>query len=233
MFRRGALASLVVLAACGPGRDAAPIAIDTTAGAAARALTPIVVERTASRDMTGDGAPETFTVRATGASYDSLAISLEIRDGRGGALLHAARWNSRNYFKYQPAGSDSTAGRERITRRQIDRVLADSAFIAPRITTADGRSGPVVDTATVRYHLAELDWRREHAIADTMPTPDEAQTQLGQVRTSTPEERARTEAVAAELRGRPTFTYYQGGELTNTIAWSDREHAFVRVFSCC
>ena len=57
--------------------------------------------------------------------------------------------------------------------------------------------------------------------------------QLGQPRASTPEERARTEAVAAELRGRPTFTYFQGGELTNTIAWSDQERTFVRVFSCC
>jgi hypothetical protein len=93
MLRRAALASLAVLAACGPGRDATPVAGDTSAGAAARALTPIVIERTASRDLTGDGTPETFAVRATGASYDSLAIALEIRGGRGGTLLHAARWN--------------------------------------------------------------------------------------------------------------------------------------------
>jgi hypothetical protein len=90
-----------------------------------------------------------------------------------------------------------------------------------------------VDTSVVRYHLLELDWRRAHGMADTLPTPNEVESQLGRQRVVSAEERARTTAVANELRGRPTFTYFEGGELTNTIAWSDREHAFVRVFSCC
>jgi hypothetical protein len=206
---------------------------DASPGAAARALTAIAIERTASRDLTGDGTPDRIVVHATGARFDSLAVRLEIRDGRTGALLHAARWSSRDYFKYEaPGGPDSLAAHERVVRRNVDRLVSDSAFVAPHMTLADGTTESV-DTAVVRYGLSELDWRRTHGLADTLPIPREAEEQLGRERAASAEDRARAAAVAAELRGRPTFTYFQGGELTNTIAWSDREHAFVRIFSCC
>jgi hypothetical protein len=39
--------------------------------------------------------------------------------------------------------------------------------------------------------------------------------------------------VLAEVRTRPSFMYYAGGEATYAIAWSDRESAFVRTHSCC
>jgi hypothetical protein len=225
---------LLLVVACGPGDKEGLRKLDTSAGAAARALTPIAMERTASRDLTGDGVPERLRVRATGARFDSLLVQLEIFDGRDGARLYTTRWSTRDYFKYEPAAGqpDSLAIRERVVRRNFDRILSDSAFIAPRTTLADGTT-QTVDTAVVRYHLQELDWRRAHGIADTLPTPSEAESQLGRQRVVSAAERARTILVANELQGRATFTYFEGGELTNTIAWSDREHAFVRVFSCC
>jgi hypothetical protein len=223
-------------AACGTSSDErAPRVADTSSiGAAARALTPVALERTASRDLTGDGVPERLVVSARGARFDSLAIELQILDGRAGSRLYLARWSSRDYFKYDTpdAGPDSAAAIERITRRHIDRLLSDSAFVTPTITLPDGRA-ETVDTSVVRYHLLELDWRRTHGLADTMPIPREAEEQLGRERASSAEERARAAAVATELRSRPTFTYYEGGELTYTIAWSDLEHAFIRIFSCC
>jgi hypothetical protein len=225
---------LLLVAACGPRDKDGLRTIDTSAGAAARALTPISIERTANRDLTGDGVPERLRVHAAGARFDSLLVQLEILDGRDGARLYTTRWNTRDYFKYEPAGGqpDSLAIRERVARRNIDRILSDNAFIAPRVTLADGTT-EAIDTAVVRYHLQELDWRRAHGIADTLPTPPEAESQLGRERVVSAEERARTMRVANELQGHATFTYFEGGELTNTIAWSDREHAFVRIFSCC
>jgi len=227
---------LLLVAACGPGRDRnAPLDVDTSSGAAERVLDAVRLDSTITRDLTGDGAPERLVARARGPRIDSLAIELEIFDGRTGARIHDARWSSRDYFKYEPvdARADSTTERERIVRRHFDRILAPDAFVPPSMTLPGGRKEIALDTGTVRYALLELDWRRAHGLADTMPIPPEVESQLGRERVVPPEERARTKAVADELRGRPTFTLFQGGELTNTIAWSDREHAFVRVFSCC
>jgi len=209
--------------------------VDTTSGAAERALAAVQLDSAITRDLTGDGAPERLIARARGARFDSLDIELEIIDGRTGARIHDARWSSRDYFKYEPSNArpDSAAERERIVRRHFDRILASDAFVPPSMTLPGGRKEIALDTATVRYSLLELDWRRAHSLADSMPIPPEVESQLGRERVVPPDERARTQAVAAELRGRPTFTLFQGGELTNTIAWSDREHAFVRVFSCC
>lgn len=239
-------AALLLLAACGTGPDSrAPRdtmhEVDTARGAApsvppspvsSSTVEPGALERTASRDLTGDGTPERLVLRATGPRFDSLAIALDIRDGRSGALLHSARWSSRDYFKYEPSGDHSDSARAAVVRRNLDQVFAGSAFVAPKTTFPGGRT-ETVDTAVVRYHLLERDWRRAHGVADSMPTPPDAESEIGQARTTSPALRARVDVVAAELRARPTFTLHQGGELTNTIAWSDREHAFVRVFSCC
>jgi hypothetical protein len=232
-------AALLVLAACAQPdarspRDTAATqgATPATSPATSASAPPEKVNGSASRDLTGDGAAERLVLRATGPRFDSLAIALEIRDGRSGALLHSARWSSRDYFKYETPGERSDSARAALVHRNLNRVFDESAFVAPKMTLPGGRTESV-DTAVVRYALLELDWRRAHGIADSMPTPPEAESELGRQRTSSPALRARTAAVTAELRGRPTFRVYQGGELTNTIAWSDREHAFVRVFSCC
>jgi hypothetical protein len=191
---------------------------------------PPRLDATTTRDLTGDGAAERVVATAIGPSFDSMAVRLEIRDGRTGAVLYVARWSTRDYFKYERP-SDAAA-RERTVRQQFEQLLLN-AFNGPTIKTPDGVSHTAVDTAAVRYHLLELDWRRAHGIADTMPTPPDAESEIGRPRPTTAEEKARIAAVVAEVRDRPNFTFHQGGELTYTIAWSDREHAFVRIQSCC
>ena len=44
---------------------------------------------------------------------------------------------------------------------------------------------------------------------------------------------ARVESLVAELRDRPTFRYFAGGEATYAIAWSEEERRFVTVWACC
>jgi hypothetical protein len=40
-------------------------------------------------------------------------------------------------------------------------------------------------------------------------------------------------ALAAELRDRPSFRYFAGGEATYAVAWSPSERRFVVVYGCC
>jgi hypothetical protein len=40
-------------------------------------------------------------------------------------------------------------------------------------------------------------------------------------------------ALVAELRDRPSFRYYAGGEASYGLAWSAREGRLVTVFACC
>jgi hypothetical protein len=240
LMRRASVAGVALLmGACGSGAERAtpdrsiPPAGEASQGMADSLTTPIRIEHGATRDLTGDGVPERLSVRATGSQLDSLDIRLDIRDGKTNAPLYVAAWRSADYFKYESSGAKpDSAARERITRRNLARVLNDSAFVGPRMTLPNGKT-ETVDAEAVRYHLAELAWRRAHGIPDTAPTPREAEVQLGQQTMVSDSAKAHAAAIAAEVRGRPSFTYYQGGELTYTIAWSDREHAFVRIFSCC
>jgi hypothetical protein len=246
-IRMARCAALLLLSACSSRSDSRVPSDtagtpDSSSGAAspapgsaapAASSTPAAFQDSTSRDLTGDGAPERLTLRAVGSRFDSLAVALEIRDGRTGALLHSARWNSRDYFKYaRPDRKPESAAREADVRGYLGEVFAKGAFVTPRMTLPGGRIENI-DTGVVRYHLMELDWRRAHGVADTASTPPAAETELAARPATSAALRARTDAVIAELRGRPTFTLFEGGELRNTIAWSDREHAFVRVFSCC
>ena len=41
------------------------------------------------------------------------------------------------------------------------------------------------------------------------------------------------ESLVAELRDKPTFRYFAGGEATYAIAWSEEERRFVTIWACC
>jgi hypothetical protein len=185
-------------------------------------------------DLTGDGRPERLRVIAAGPRFDSLDVRLEIRspDDR---LLYLAGWSSRRYFHYDPLEGKADTTVERIVRGHIDRILGDSSFIT-RYAIGPGGERFAVDSEVVRYDVAEAEVKRRQGIPDTVEAPLSVVIHVADdssgVRAST-EVGARTRALVAELRGRPTFTYFAGGELTNSIAWSDREQRFVRVFSCC
>lgn len=216
-------------AACGTQRDERPPTADTAAVVPAAPAAPDVISIQHERDfeLTGDTVPETVRVRATGNSYDSLDVRLEIR-ARDGAVLYVDRWSSRLYFVYVDRSQFSDAEVLRRVRAHLQRVVHDSSHYDPR----SGRPrAPIfqVDRDHVAYSVAERDWRDEHAIADTTQLNPEAH---GEIRA----QNASVERVAglvSELNTVPLFTYYAGGEANYTIGWSPSERRFFTVRACC
>jgi hypothetical protein len=181
-------------------------------------------------DLTGDGREEMVTVTARGARYDSLEIALAVI-GAQRDTLWLERWPSLLYFKYQPIEELDDSAVVRIVRSHVDSLIADDRFTTagppPRLSQGTGALD--MSREAVRYHLAELDWR---GMADLTPAdelPPEAHHRIDAQRVA-PE---RVTVVIDELRPRPSFWYFAGGEATYAIAWSEREHAFVRIFACC
>lgn len=211
---------------------AAP-APDTSAAPASDwpdAMSAVNLRRERAIDLTGDGAPETLRVTARGPRSDSLAIALTITGAAGDTLWHDA-WSSLHYFKYDPLEGKAAGTVTRIVREHVDSLLADSRFtaagLAPRL--AQGGSAEEAQREAVRYHLAELDWRGQADLTPADEMPPDAYSRIDAARVAP----ARVDVVLSELRGRPSFWYHAGGEETYAIAWSEREHAFVRLYSCC
>jgi hypothetical protein len=84
----------------------------------------------------------------------------------------------------------------------------------------------------IRDDVAEEMWRQENRIpvdSSTPPTAGAAIDTIAHARVSD----ARVESLVAELRDRPTFRYFAGGEANYAIAWSEEERRFVTVWACC
>ena len=242
MSRRSVLVglALVLAAGCGDGTpdDAPPAAsaADSVAGTAADPAggTPgdaVGYRRERSIDFTGDGRSETVIVTATGSSLDSADVALTI-EGAQGDTLWFETWPTQLYFKYDAAEGKADTTVTRVIQSHLDELLADD-----RITMAGGLP-PVLRQAgdpdavmreALRYHLAELDYRHRF---DLMPA-DELQPQAYSAIDAADISTARVNAVMSELAGKPSLMYYAGGEATYVIAWSEREGAFVRIYSCC
>jgi hypothetical protein len=234
------VATVLLATACADRRDAPSPPDDAPAPGAAPAVDSaphgwtgrpgemLVFHDTRAVDFTGDGAPEQVLVAARGPTYDELGISLVIRTANADSLW-VDRWESTSYFKYIPRDSlaDSTAAR--IVRGHVDALLADSMFHdrgVPHRVVTDIAS---LDRAALQYHLAELDWRAAADLEPRDPTPAEGHQRIRADAVS----RDRVEAVLRETATHPTFMYYGGGEVTTLLGWSEREHAFVRLFHCC
>jgi hypothetical protein len=172
------------------------------------------------RDLTGDGVEERIAIAVEPAGpADAMPANVRSPDerlfvrlaviGSSSDTLYAARWPVNAYFHYGYPADSTPAGLRREVHRQLDRLLADSAFL-PRTTDARGNRVPV---------------DREAIDADVLEAPGAGPSGWSRAR--------RVAALVEELRGRPTYTYFAGGEETYTIAWSDRERRFVKVFACC
>lgn len=239
-----AIAALV--SACGDVRD--PRVDSVAAGApppgtvvgdavvAVDSIAPrdIRLVRRRARDLTGDGRPEQFTVSARGPAFDTLDVRLEIRSDDG-QLLHLARWSSYRYFHYDYRDGKADSTVERIVRAHVDRLLADSAFIAVRTGIGENRVIPP-DPEIIRYDLAELRLRSRRATPDTAPSPMVLVTgywRADGAGDTTRASRPLVDSLVRELTDRPSFRYFAGGEETYTLAWSDRLRRFVRIFACC
>jgi hypothetical protein len=237
-----ALTAAIVLACAREGppvrddsaRDTVAAPVPTSATGDSVAPGAIVLRRERDHDLTGDGRPERLRVIARGPGFQSLDVRLEIR-GADERLLYLARWNAERYFHYDGLAGKADSTIERIVRGHVDRLLADTAFVARVAYDPRGRPA-AVDTEAVRYDLAEMDVRRRRGVADTMPSPTNLVIHVaedsGGVRTRA-DVSARVRTLATELATRPRFTYFAGGEETYSLAWSDSERRFVRVFACC
>lgn len=191
---------------------------------------PVDLARERAVDLTGDGRAEVVAVTAQGARHDSLRIALTIMAASGDTLWRDA-WSSLHYFKYDGLEGKADTTVARVVRAHVDSLLHESRFTT-RGMPARLMQGTGADAAmreSVRYHLAELDWRGGADLTPADPLPASAHDRIDAARVA-PE---RVDVVIRELRELPVFWYYAGGEATYAIAWSEREHAFVRLYSCC
>ncbi|HUF64994.1 MAG TPA: hypothetical protein VMM17_03375 [Gemmatimonadaceae bacterium] len=219
----------VAALACGRQQEERPPRPDTAAVSPPPAPVPDVISIQHERDfeLTGDTLPETVRVRATGNSYDSLDVRLEVR-ARDGTVLYVDGWSSRLYFVYEARAQFSDAEVLRRVRAHLQRLVHDSSYFDPR----SGRQRrPIfqVDREHVAYSVAERDWRDEHGVADTMRLHPEAHSEIRAQDASA----ERVAGLVSELNMVPSFTYYAGGEANYTIAWSPSERRFFTIRACC
>lgn len=212
---------IATLAAC--GRDAEN-------GSGAAAGEPVALRRTRQVDLTGDRRPERLVVVATGARYDSLAITLEIRSPED-SLLYADSWESSVYFQNDDRSRLADSAVEQRVRAQIDSVLGNNSFRpAGTELTPDERMNREGMRDAIRFDIAEEMWRRANGVPVDSSTPPTAMEAIEAIARDSVSD-ARVESLVAELRDRPTFRYFAGGEATYAIAWSEEERRFVTVWS--
>lgn len=243
------MCAVLATAACGQGaQDSAATADPAADDSAARlpadtgadagiavdawpASGPVDYRREHDADLTTDGRFETVVATAHGPAYDSLDIALTIQGADGDTLWHEA-WPSLLYFKYDVREGKADSTVKRIVSDHVEQLLARDRFNMegglPAVLRRAGDPDAIMREA-IHYHLAELDWRRQAGLSPAAATPTAAYSGISTDQVQA----ARVDAVLAEVRTRPSFMYYAGGEATYAIAWSDRENAFVRTHSCC
>ena len=176
-------------------------------------------------DFARDGHPFTIVVEGRGPAADSLQVRLRIV--RGDTVYHRADWTTRLYGRYdaRPVSADSSRRR---ARAQLDRILSDSAFAPVAAFLGGARNRDAMLRETVAFDVAVDAERKQLGLgyADSLP--------LAAAQSPPPTtDRARVQALVAELRDAPAFRYFTGGEATYAVAWSAAERRFVTVFACC
>ena len=215
-------ALLLAIAACS-GPDG-----DTASDGAPTQHDGIRIEHERARDLTGDGVAERIRVEAAGPAYDSLEVQLTIRGG--GRVLHSARWNSGLYFFYEDRTLLSDSLVEARVREHLATLVTDSlSERGPPVLWWSERERTRELRASIRNSVAESMWRESHSVPPSEPLPREAYAGIAAIQPPEP----RVDSLVRELRDRPVYAYYAGGEATYYIAWSDREQRFHMVYSCC
>jgi hypothetical protein len=189
---------------------------------------PVHVRRERQRDLTGDGRPELVAVTARGPRYDGLDVTLVVTSAAGDTLWTDA-WSSAYYFHYDPVEGKTDQEVATIVQDHIDDAVSERRFQRGMPDGMTGGDPSTMMRESVRYHLAELDWRRRVDLEPSDPTPQEAWQRIDP-QTVVME---RVQVVVDELLQGPTYLYFAGGEASYVIGWSAREQAFVRLFACC
>jgi hypothetical protein len=125
-------------------------------------------------------------------------------------------------------------------RRRVDaqlaRLLADSAFLTAGALQGGAANADAALRETLQFDAAEATVRAARRLtpADSLP-PDALDATYARLDSAGPRaaDARRAEALAAELRGRLAWRFFQGGENTTGIAWSAAERRFALVYSCC
>ena len=219
--------ALLIVISAGCDRDARQAASDS-----APAGPGITIRRAREVDLTGDRRPERFVVLATGNRYDSLEVTLEIRSPED-SLLYIDSWDSGLYFEHDDRSQLTDSAVEHRVRAQIDSVLGNAAFRpgGDELTT-DERMNREGMRDAIRDDVAEAMWRQANRIPIDSSTPASAEAAIDTIAHQSVSD-ARVESLVAELRDRPTFRYFAGGEANYAIAWSEEERRFVTVWACC
>ena len=219
--------AFLIAMSAGCGRDADQEASDTSAGGPG-----IAIRRTREVDLTGDRRPERFIVVASGHRYDSLEVTLEIRSPED-SVLYIDSWDSGLYFQYDDRAELTDSVVEHRVRAQIDSLLGNAAFRpgGDELTT-DERMNREGMRDAIRDDVAEEMWRQANRIPTDSSTPASAEAAIDTIAHQGVSD-ARVESLVAELRDRPTFRYFAGGEANYAIAWSEEERRFVTVWACC
>ena len=175
-----------------------------------------------SRDLTGDGTPETITVTVTGPRADSATAHLSIV-GSSGDTLYQDRWNTSFYFHYVDRATFTDSAATALVVAHLRRVLSDSAFTTPRGALT------LPDRDAVLYDLKEQAVRERYGIPAGTPLQPAQHDEMN----STPIPSARVDSLLTELKQQPTFMYHAGGEITYILSYSPTLKRMVRIFSCC
>lgn len=223
--------------ACGEKTDVSGATPAVAAGAAApaRGAVPaggdLLLRNETYRELDGDDEnAERLVATLSKGPLDSMMVRLEIRSSKD-RTLYRHEWPAIAYVKYEDPGSTNDSARVmRVARRELTKLLADSAFI--RGTDAPRYSGKTTaDLDAIRYDLAEHDYRTAKSLKKWDPLPPGAHDEINTFARAVAA--SRVQAVAAETANRPAFKYYAGGEENYVIAWSSSEGRMVRIAACC
>jgi hypothetical protein len=176
-------------------------------------------------DFAGDGRPFAVEVEGRGPRADSLRV--ELRVTRGDTVFYRDDWGTALYGVYDARRVGADSARRR-AEHHLGRLLADSAF-RPTVAFLGGASDrDRTLRETIAFDLRVAAERRRRGL------PPGAELPAAAAQSPRPSaDTARAAALAAELRDRPAFRYYAGGEASYAVAWSPSERRFVVVLSCC
>ena len=183
------------------------------------------------RELDGDEEnAERLVATVSRGPLDSITVRLEIRTSKD-RILYRHEWPAVSYTKYgDPGSANDSALVLRETERQMDRIFSDSAFI--RGSAAPGYTGKTdFDVDAIRYDIAEHEYRAANSLKLWERLPRGAHDEINTRARAVP--LARIQTVAAEVRDKPAFKYYAGGEETYVVAWSTSEGRMVRIAACC
>jgi hypothetical protein len=183
-------------------------------------------------DWTGDGQAERMVLEGIGADWLSARIRFRILSPQD-SLLYADDWTALFYFHYSRTDPFrlSPDGREAAVRERTDPFFDPGAF-GHGETWGYGRITEQDMAEAIGWDLREQYWRNRYGHPRTahlsFPEYRQRQEELGPIPA-----RARIDEVIREVKGRPSFEYYAGGEVRYVIAYCPSEGRFIRIASCC